>query len=433
MEDTGGNNVLPDERMSVPAEADTASIAIQRALEAMRAHLNLDVAFVSQIRDGRRVFQFVDARDEDCPVEVGGSDPVEDSYCHYVISGQMPQLLGDPSRHPIASRMAATHELPVGTHISVPIELNDGHVYGTFCCFSYDVRDGVDERDLAAVRMLSRVIAGYIEDREAARRDAEARRVRIRTITAGEDLTMVFQPIVRLGDGVPVGYEALARFPHHDQGPATLFADAWDLGLGIELEMKAVRAALREFPRLPARTYMTINAAPMTLASAEFDKALTSDQIDPARVVVEVTEHAAIDDYDALLLALTRMTTSGVRLAIDDVGTGFSGLRHIVRLSPQIIKVDADLVRNIDAIAAKQAMISALVTFASRTNVAVVAEGIETRAELEALKVLGVELGQGYHIDRPDVLPNKATPIGKGRPAMPASAEERLRDVASHA
>jgi EAL domain-containing protein (putative c-di-GMP-specific phosphodiesterase class I) len=212
---------------------------------------------------------------------------------------------------------------------------------------------------------------------------------------------MVFQPIVRLRDRQPVGYEALARFPSLEQGPGEVFADAWRLGVGVELEMTAVRAALAAFPQVPSDAYMSINAAPATLASWDFREAVGSTDLDPTRLVVEVTEHAAIDDYEDLLAAVTWLAGLGVRLAIDDVGMGFSGLNQILRLSPHIIKVDAGLVRDIDESVAKQALISALVTFGARTAATVVAEGVETSDEWDALRILGVEHAQGYHVSRP--------------------------------
>lgn len=393
------------------------SEAIQRALEAARTHLGLDVAFVSQIRDGRRVFLYVDT-DPGLPlIEVGGSDPVEQTYCYNVLNGQIPQFLRDPRLHPVASQLPVTHELPVGTHLSVPIELRDGSVYGTFCCFGVDVDHSLDERDLAAVRMLSRVVAGYIEEHESRRRDEERRRDRLRAIVGGSELEVVFQPIVRLTTREPVGYEALARFPKLQEGPGPLFDEAWRLGIGAELELEALSVAFDAFALLPPSVYLSVNAAPTTLVSREFRALVTSGRIDPARLVVEVTEHAVVEDYDDLRCVAADLAGHGVRLAVDDVGMGSSGLHHIVRVAPDIIKVDLVLVRDVDSSIAKQALISALLTFAARTGVTVVAEGIETRAECDALRVLGVEYGQGFHVGRPGGLPA----AGSGREQEPTT------------
>lgn len=146
------------------------SAGIDRALKVLRVQLGLDVAFVSQVHDGRRWFTHVDAGSEPAPIEVGGSDPVEESYCHYVIDGQIPELLIDPARHPVASRLPATEVVPVGTHLSVPVRLADGRVYGTCCSFSYDVRTHVDDRDLAAVSMLAQLVASQLDPDDTAAR-----------------------------------------------------------------------------------------------------------------------------------------------------------------------------------------------------------------------------------------------------------------------
>lgn len=298
-----------------------------------------------------------------------------------------------------------THRLPVGTHLSVPIRFSDGSVYGTLCCLSFEVDDTVGAGAVDTLRVLADVVAGYLEPLEAARRVDDERRRRLSGVAVGSDLVMVFQPIVGLARwGEVAGVEALARFTSLGEGPSEVFADAWRLGSGVELETRAVRAALDALGGVSEPAYLAVNVAPATLMSAAFAAALESA---PAhRIVVEVTEHAVVEDYAALLTGLKRLRRRGVRIAIDDVGTGFSGLDHILRLEPDIFKVDMALVRDVHAYPSKQAMIAALIAFAARVGTTVVAEGIETGEELEALRVLGVHSGQGYHLARPDPRPD---------------------------
>lgn len=388
--------------LPTPASWD-ADDAIRRILRAMREHLRLDVAFVSEFTDAMRVFRHVDDAPECAVVVVGASDPVEESYCHYVVNGDIPEFVRDASLDPVASALPVTRELPVGTHLSVPIRFSDGSLYGTFCCFSRSVVDTVHEADLSGVRMMASVVGGYLEEAEAARQDVEARRERLRAVAPGTDLVMVFQPIVCLDERRVTGVEALARFPTSGRRPDHVFGEAWSLGIGEELELKAVRAALEQLPLLPEDTYLSVNVSPATLVCEEFLAAVRSQ---PAhRVVVEVTEHAAVEDYDQLVASASALMALGVRLAIDDVGTGFSGLNHILRLEPDILKIDAALVRDVDHAPAKQAMISALVAFATRMRTTLVAEGIETLGELNTLTALGVGCGQGYLLSRPAPLP----------------------------
>lgn len=384
--------------------------AIQRILRELRRHLGLDVAFVSQVGEHERVFRYVDTGLAVSPIHVGGADPVDESYCRYVLTGEIPPLVRDPSEHPVAARLAATEQLPVGTHLSVPIVLSDGTVYGTFCFFSHEVVDSVTEEHLTPLRVVVGILAGYVEQVEAVRIEHEQQRQRFRALEIGRDLVTAFQPIVRLSDGEVVGMEALTRFPTLGLGPGPVFRRAWEVGLGVELEMSAVESALAELDRLPAEAYLSVNAAPTTLASDRFLHAVRSSS--PARLVVEVTEHAAVEDYDALRAATRTLADLGVSLAIDDVGTGFSGLAQIVQLAPDILKVDGVLIRDVAQCPAKQAMISALTMFGARMGIEVVAERIETAEELSTVQVLGVGYGQGYQLARPYYLDATARRAG---------------------
>lgn len=140
-----------------------ASDVIKQGLHAMREHLDMDVAFVSRLHSGRREFAYVDTASGTGPIFAGDSDPAEDSYCQQVVDGRIPQLLIDPGQHPVAASLSATTELPVGTHLSVPIDLPGGD-HGTCCAFTYDVQPHRDERDLAAVRMLARLVVTSLDE-----------------------------------------------------------------------------------------------------------------------------------------------------------------------------------------------------------------------------------------------------------------------------
>jgi EAL domain-containing protein (putative c-di-GMP-specific phosphodiesterase class I) len=373
---------------------------VPSALRLAREYLGLPVAFVSQVADGQRVIRFVDS-DSTVPIEVNDAAPAVESYCHYVLSGQLPEFVEDPLRHPVSALLPATREFPVGTRLSVPLEMSDGTRYGTLCCFGREVREDLDERALEPLRMLAALVSRHVEAAELRRVQCEQRRTRLRKVTVGRslELEMAFQPIVHLATGEVVGFEALARFPELENIVPQVFRDAWQLGVGLDLELRAVEAALQELQHLPQTAYLSINAAPATLLSPRFMDLLRAS--DPGRLVIEITEHHAIEDYGQLIGAVDELAATGIRLAIDDVGTGFSGLDHILRLAPHIIKIDGALVEAIDTSAAKQAMVTALVTFASRVRTRVVAERVEATAEYETLRSLGVEFGQGFLFGRP--------------------------------
>jgi EAL domain-containing protein (putative c-di-GMP-specific phosphodiesterase class I) len=175
------------------------------------------------------------------------------------------------------------------------------------------------------------------------------------------------------------------------------------VGLGIDLELAAARKALAPFDHLPEGAYLSVNLSPESVISSSFHDISSGTPVE--RVVVEITEHAPVENYAVLADALSEFRGRGGRLAVDDAGAGFASLRHILRLAPDIIKLDVTLTRGIDVDEASQAMAGALATFASKTHASIVAEGIETAEELKALRHLGIFHGQGYLLARPGPIP----------------------------
>lgn len=270
-----------------------------------------------------------------------------------------------------------------------------------------------------ATEVVDELATQLVREAKEAERQAE-RAARIRRVLTGERLTMVFQPIADLRAGQIVGVEALARFSGEPkQGPDRWFAEAAEVGLLLELEMAAARAALARFDALPSEAYLSVNLSPGSVVSPMF--AETFLQTPVQRVVVEITEHAPVENYDDLAGALGGFRDGGGRLAVDDAGAGYASLRHILRLAPDLIKLDVTLTRDIDSSQASQAMASALASFASKTRATIVAEGIETTEELTALRDLGIHHGQGYLLARPGPLPLAGPVI----PALAVPTEAR--------
>lgn len=131
----------------------------QRTLSALRRHLDMDVAFISHFHDGVREFEAIDARDKNPPIAVGDSGPLEDSYCQRVIDGRLPQIINDAFELPEAMSLEVTAKLPVRAHMSVPIRLSNGNVYGTFCCFSYKPNQTLNERDISVMHVFADLIS----------------------------------------------------------------------------------------------------------------------------------------------------------------------------------------------------------------------------------------------------------------------------------
>jgi PAS domain S-box-containing protein len=221
---------------------------------------------------------------------------------------------------------------------------------------------------------------------------------RIQSILDEDAIRPVFQPILDLEDHRVVAYEALARFPvYPERRPDVWFSEAWDVGLGVQLELLAVKAAAAALKELPADVKLSVNASPPTVASDAFLKCFES----PERVTVELTEHLQISDYRSFADSIQPMRRARGQIAIDDFGAGYASLRHILRLRPEWIKLDISLTERISEDPLAHAMASALSAFAKDVGLNLIAEGIETEEELEALCEIGFRYGQGFFFGLP--------------------------------
>ena len=220
----------------------------------------------------------------------------------------------------------------------------------------------------------------------------------IASIIEDQRFESVYQPVVDLTTGETVGYEALTRFAD-GRSPAARFAEAVSIGLDQELEIACLRASVATASKLPPGAWLGLNVSPALVVASEELPELLADAGRP--VLLEITEHAAVDDYQALHRAIARLGPD-VRVAVDDAGAGYSGLQRIVELAPDLIKLDITLVRRIEADRARQALVAGMVHFAKQTGSTLLAEGIETPAEAKLLHDLGIDLGQGYLFGRPE-------------------------------
>jgi EAL domain-containing protein (putative c-di-GMP-specific phosphodiesterase class I)/DNA-binding NarL/FixJ family response regulator len=211
----------------------------------------------------------------------------------------------------------------------------------------------------------------------------------------------VLQPVFELATGRIVGYEALARF---DQEPRREPADWFshpdmDASQARLLELAAVRAHLPLLGDLPGQAYLALNVSPSTAVCDELDQMLRD--LPPGRLVLEIAVDAAVDNYEALRVGLPRVRSRGIRLALDDAGSGSADFHQLLELAPDIIKLDLSLTRGIDTDQTHRALASAMCALGRHLGIAVVAEGIETAAEFSTLLDLGVAFGQGYFMAHP--------------------------------
>ncbi|MGY2003659.1 sensor domain-containing phosphodiesterase [Blastococcus sp. SYSU DS1024] len=402
-------------------------------LRTAKKSLHLSVAFLSRL-DGTS--QHLDVVESSVPFlfQEGATQVQETSLCQAILDRRLPAVIPDLKQFPEAMKLPAARLPRIRSYVSVPVTLSDGTLYGTFCAAGLTSDKDLTKRDEALMDVLASAASVIIEPqvREEHRRTGIERR--LGPLMADGGPVVALQPIVDLATGAQVGAEALSRFPAGwQQTPDVVFADAHSVGLGDALELLALRRAADHLDSVDG--YVAMNVSPGTLLTPSCAALLAELPLD--RILLELSEHDPVDDYDALTATLAPLRAGGLRLAIDDVGAGFSSLRHIVVTSPDVIKLDRSIVSGLDTDPVRSVLVRSLVDFARGLRARVVAEGVETAAEAEMLRSLGVDNGQGWHFGRPAVPAprpghaQEAAPVGDipaPRPPSPdRGAVPRLR------
>lgn len=227
-------------------------------------------------------------------------------------------------------------------------------------------------------------------------------RSKLRSFMADGAPSMVFQPIHDANDGHLRKVEALARFPSQPyRSPDKWFADADDAGIALELELQAIANALATFGPVwqTKRIPVAINASVKTIMSGALVPLLTD--IDGDLVILEIAEQQEVPCYRTLTEHLAPLRSRGVRIAVDDVGTGYAGMQHVLSIKPDTVKLDISLIRNLETDPSRQAMVRSVIGFSKMIGSTTVAEGVETSEELDILREFGVDAVQGYLLGRP--------------------------------
>jgi EAL domain-containing protein (putative c-di-GMP-specific phosphodiesterase class I) len=212
---------------------------------------------------------------------------------------------------------------------------------------------------------------------------------------------LVFQPIVDLTRGAVVGYEALARFDRPPLAtPDQWFRAAAEAGCGAELEARVLRSARSALRSLPPNCFLTVNLSPQMLCTPAVEAALSGGSLSP--LVLELTEQVELVEYGQVRSALERYRAAGLTVAVDDAGDGYAGLQRLLAVRPQLVKLDRSLTAEADRDEAQRALTEMVGTLAGRLDAWFLVEGIERPRQLEAFIRLGVPLGQGNLLGRPD-------------------------------
>ncbi|ABD11788.1 diguanylate phosphodiesterase [Frankia sp. CcI156] len=413
-----------------PAGVTQPDTVVTDLLEILRRHLRMDVAGLARIDGDLLVLQVLSGDARGFRLAPGSTIRREHALLGRVLSGEIPEIVADTRTDPRTADAGVVRELGVGAYAAAPVADNDGEVYGIVGCLAHDALPHPRDRDVHFLHLLAAFLSDAVLDLH--RLWEQRRRIwqEVSDLIDAGGPKMIFQPIFRLTDERIVGVEALSRFPHTTGDAQQWYNDAATVGLSIELELMAIRHALTVLPTLPSDLTLAVNASPSTITSGLVD--ILPDR-GADRLIVEITEHEHIGDDSELLVAVGVLRRRGVRIAIDDVGTGYAGLEQLIHLRPEIIKLDRVLTHGIDTDPARRAIATGLVQVAGEIGGCVIAEGIETPMELDTAMAAGIPYGQGYLLGHPTTTAGAAwvehsahRPTAAEPEPVPATSSRRL-------
>ena len=378
-------------------QRSAAEQQIAELLQTARTSLRLSVAFLSRL-DGTT--QHLEVVESSLPLifRDGITQKQETSFCQAILDGRLPAVIPDVKAHPLAMTLPTARIPRIRSYVSAPVVLSDGSLYGTFCAFGFTSDKELAERDEALMGVLASAASVIIEPEVRSQARRSEIEDRLAPLIADGGPVVALQPIVDLATGERIGAEALSRFPADwGMAPDIVFAQAHSVGLGDRLELLALERAAEHLDRVDG--YVAMNVSPATLLTPECGDLL--GRLPLRRVLLELSEHDQVGDYAALTTTLAPLRAEGLRLAIDDVGAGFSSLRHIVVTAPDVIKIDRSIISGLDTDPVLTKLVRSLVEFGHGCGVRVVAEGVETATEAAALRTLAVDHGQGWYFGRP--------------------------------
>lgn len=361
--------------------------------------LRLSVAFLSRL-DG--VTQHLELVEASGPAALffkeGVTQRQETSFCQAILDGRLPAVIPEVKKFPEAMKLPASRIPRIRSYVSVPVRLSDGSLYGTFCAAGLTSDKDLTKRDESLMRVLAHAASVIIEPTVTERTRVLEIEGRLKPLMHDGGPEVVLQPIVELASGRRVGAEALSRFPADwALAPDVVFEQAHGIGLGDRLELLALEQASRHLEHVSG--YVAMNVSPATLLAPESLAFLSRLPLE--RILLELSEHDPVQNYPELVTALKPLRAQGMKVAIDDVGAGFSSLRHIVLTKPDVIKLDRSIVDGVAVDGVLQTLVRSLVDFGHGAGALVVAEGIETVTDANLLTGLGVDYGQGWYFGRP--------------------------------
>ncbi|MFB1295695.1 EAL domain-containing protein [Mycobacterium sp. pW049] len=416
VDEAGGR--LVDDQAEIPADL------VRTLLSVLRQRLGLDAAWLSSFTDGAQVIEVLDGNTDNMGLAPGQRSPLSETYCVRVIDGRLPAVIPDTSSNRTTAVLPITREYNLGAYVGVPVLGAVGTSSGMVCVVSQEAKPYLGDDDLKLVRQVAELIGTLIESPVRSADTADQRRA-IRRVVMEHDFEVVFQAIHDVAAGKVVGVEALARFPCEPFRPDAFFEQAAQLGVGIELETAIVVRVVSLMPQLPDDVFIAINISPAAALVVPWAEILAD--VDSARIVLEITEHTAVPNYAALDDVLESCRAMGIRVAVDDVGAGFASFSHVLELGPEFVKIDQSITRHIDVDDARRRLAQAIAEFAGQIGAAVIAEGVESQGELDAIGAAGIPWAQGYYLSRPTShthgFPAAAVTATPAEPLQPAAVD----------
>ena len=333
----------------------------------------------------------------------------EDALAELTVNGNVFVLMLSPPRTSRAFRFSDV--LRIKARI---IERLDAHVAETLhpdlvFRFNYFIGSAMMKKDpsVRLERLVYRTIDEALADATSEQEQVVRMRARkLRSILTGRRISTVYQPIVDLRSERAIGFEALSRGPAGEfESPDVLFRIAYEADLVLKLDAVCREQAVRSMGKMRPDQLLFINMEPGSIFHPKLMESMPTRRM--SQVVLEITEHAAIADFQTFRQAARMVKQSGFKLAIDDVGSAYSGLRIISMIEPDYIKLDMELTREAAHNRVKMELLKAIAGFCNDAKIPMIVEGIETREELDTVIGLGVGLVQGYLLGRPTAMPAK--------------------------
>lgn len=407
------DELLFDQVTSLPG----LPVLVRQVDEALKSRksvgiLTVNIARFSKLEDvyGWELFDDIVRGVAECLKEIKNESlRKEDALAELTLNGNVFILMLSPAR--TSRKFKFGDLLLIKSRIA---ERLDAHVAKTLhpdlvFRFNYFIGSAMMKKDpsVRLERLVYRTIDEALADATTEQEQLVRQRARkLRSIVAGRRIRTLFQPIVDLRAKRTIGYEALSRGPSGEfESPDVLFRVAYEADLVLKLDSVCRTNAVRSMGKLRADELLFVNMEPGSIFDPRLMESIPARQV--RQVVFEITEHAAISDFQTFRQAAQFVKQSGFKLAMDDVGSAYSGLRIVSMIEPDFIKLDMELTREARRNRVKMELLKAIAGFSNDAGIPMIVEGIETQEELDTVAQLGVHLVQGYLMGRPMAMPAK--------------------------